>query len=352
MQNINQYKVSIDSSIRKVVKQMDIGGIGFCVCVDTDESVVGIISDGDFRRAILNGVKLEEPAEKIINQNFRFVNVGYDNSEIQKIFSTSVAQHIPVLDGGKLKDIITEEDYFGIIKKSVKGSLDNLVIIMAGGMGTRLDPFTRILPKPLIPIGQEPIIKVIMDEFGLFGMRDFYVTINDKAKMIRAYFHDHDLDYNIKFIQEEKPLGTAGALKLLKGYVKESFFVSNCDIIIRSNYSDILDFHLERKNAITLVGSMQHHTVPYGVCEIENGGDLVSIIEKPEFDYLTNTGLYIIDPGVLDLIPDNIYFNMTDLIEKVKQEGLPVGVYPISAKSWMDIGQWAEYKKTINELEL
>ena len=157
---------------------------------------------------------------------------------------------------------------------------------MAGGKGMRLDPFTRILPKALIPLKNDPIIKVIMDMFGNYGMQDFYITLNDKAKMIKAYFHDHDSDYNLNFIDEGKPLGTAGSLKFLQGKIKEPFFVSNCDIIIKNDYGKIFNFHQDKKNALTLVGSMQHHTVPYGVCEIEKGGDLITIREKPEYEII------------------------------------------------------------------
>ena len=168
--------------------------------------------------------------------------------------------------------------------------------------------------------------------------------------MIKAYFHDHDLGYNLHFIEEEEALGTAGSLKYLQKNLNKRFFVSNCDIIIRSNYNNILNFHCERGNALTLVGSMQHHIVPYGVCEIENGGDLISIREKPEYDYLTNTGMYILERNILKLIPDDTYFDMTELISAIQKEGLKVGVFPVSEKSWVDIGQWVEYQKAIQSL--
>jgi dTDP-glucose pyrophosphorylase len=350
MDNIKIYKVSIDHSIRKAIKNMDEGGIGFCVCVDRFDKVIGVISDGDFRRAILKGVKLDESAEKIMNRNFVYLTKDYQNPEVEKIFSGGVAKHIPVLDDGNMIDIITEESFYVIKGKSRKLSLTNPVVIMAGGKGKRLDPFTRILPKPLIPLGEDPIIKVIMDMFGQYGMKDFYITLNDKGKMIKAYFHDHDLGYNLNFIEEGKMLGTAGSLKLLQKKLTTPFFVSNCDIIIKSNYSKIMDFHRERANTLTLVGSMQHHTIPYGVCDIKNGGDLLSIREKPEYDFLINTGLYILEPSILKLIPENTYFDMTDLIASIQEEGLKVGVFPVSEKAWIDVGQWTEYRNAIQRI--
>ena len=156
---------------------------------------------------------------------------------------------------------------------------------MAGGKGKRMDPFTRILPKPLIPLGDEPIIKIIMDEFNKFGIVNFYISLNEKAKMIKAYFHDHSSPYTIQFIDEEEPLGTAGALKYLKGKLDAPFFVSNCDIVLHANYKSILDFHTKGSYALTLVASMRHFTIPYGVCDVINDGELVEIKEKPEYDF-------------------------------------------------------------------
>ena len=345
MEKIEKYIVSESVNISTAIKQMDKCGIGFIAIADENGHIIGIVTDGDFRRSILKGIKLKECVEKITNRDFIFLGEDYTHEDVNKIFSGSEANHIPVLEDGKLLDIITDEKNLGIKKTNKKQMLNNPVIIMAGGMGTRLDPFTRILPKPLIPIGNDPIIKVIMDAFGSYGMELFLVSINHKGKMIKAYFYDHEFDYDIEFFEEEKPLGTAGSLKLMSESINETFFVSNCDIIIRCDYDKILKFHQKRQNAITLVGSMRHHTVPYGVCEIENGGDLVAINEKPEYDYLTNTGLYLMEPNVIDLIPENHRFDMTDLIAKAQKSELRVGVFPVSDKSYLDLGQWSEYEK-------
>jgi len=351
LEDIRKYVIKNDLNIRSSVKLLDKGGIGFCICVDEKDTVVGVISDGDFRRAILNGIKLDESVDKIMNHKFMYLKNNYEKREVEEIFSNNVTKHIPVLKNGKLLEIITEESFYGLKRKRKKPEMSNPVVIMAGGKGARLDPFTRILPKPLIPMGDDPVIKVIMDNFSEFSMNDFYITLNDKGKMIKAYFQDHNLGYNLKFIEEEKPLGTTGSLKLLQGEIGGSFFVSNCDIIINCDYSHIYKYHKERKNALTMVGTMQHYTVPYGVCEIENGGDLIAIREKPEYDFLTNTGLYILEPLVLKLIPENKYFDMTDLIVKVKEKGLPVGVFPVSKKAWIDVGQWTEYRDAIEQLK-
>ena len=350
MKDLEKYKVSEGMSIRQSIKKMDHAGIGLCVCVNDEDKVLGIVSDGDFRRAVLEGIHLEEPIKKIYNKDFIYVDKQYSDKEIKEIFEDDVVQHIPIIENGKLVDIITIDLFYKKTKKNKK-ILNNPVVIMSGGKGTRLDPFTRVLPKPLIPIGKDPIIIKIMDQFGSFGMKNFYLTINDKKKMIKAYFHDHDLEYTINYIEENKPLGTCGSLRYLVNKFSESIFVTNCDIMIESNYNKILQFHNSRKNALTLVGSVQHYTIPYGICEIDKGGDLIKISEKPEYDYLTNTGMYILEPSILKLIPEDTLFDMTDLIYNMQTKKMKIGVFPVSEKSWVDVGQWSEYKNAIQRME-
>ena len=218
-------------------------------------------------------------------------------------------------------------------------------VIMAGGAGSRLAPVTAFLPKPLMPIGDKPIAELIMERFSGFGCKDFYLSVNFKANLLRTYFNEFRHMYNISYIQEPKPLGTAGSLHLLKGRVKKSFFVSNCDVLIEADYSDIYRFHQQNKNAITLVVSIKHHTVPYGVCEIGEGGRLKGIKEKPEYDFLINTGLYVMSPDVIGDIPKDTPYHVTDLIADYTLRKRKIGVYPVSEKSWFDMGEWKEFQK-------
>jgi len=189
-----------------------------------------------------------------------------------------------------------------------------------------------------------------MDSFLKFGANDFYISVNEKGQMIKAYFHDHELPYNIQYIEEEEPLGTAGALGYLQNKIDTPFFVSNCDIIINTDYAAVLDFHTEGEYDLTLIASMRHYVIPYGVCGVDNGGDLTSIQEKPEYNFLVNTGFYVLSPSVLNLIPRDRYFDMPDLINAAQKNGMKVGVFPVSEKSWADVGQWPEYKKTLSDL--
>jgi len=279
----------------------------------------------------------------------KIIEEKYDVRQIRQIFSEGTVHQIPIIDDNVvLKDVVYKTDISGNVNEIyMESKLSNPVVIMAGGKGARLDPFTRVLPKALIPVGEKPIIEIIMDEFAKYGMTNFIISINHKAKMIKAYLEDFKKDYSIKYINEDKPLGTAGVLKCLEGEIKTPFFVSNCDVLIKSDYYSINKFHRKGNYALTLVGSTQFHIVPYGVCEIDNGGELKKIVEKPEFDFLANTGMYIINPEVLRYIPKAKSYHMTELIGILKTNNEKVGVFPISEKSWIDVGQWEEYKKAI-----
>jgi dTDP-glucose pyrophosphorylase len=354
MKHIDKYKVRFDSSIKKGIRQLDIGGIGFCTVVDSEDKVIGIITDGDFRRSILNGIDLEGNILEIANRHYEYLITDYSKTEAENLFMRKKnIEYLPILEDGKLVDLIAKND---LVSKdnmnSRKKKLDNLVVIMAGGHGTRLDPFTIILPKALIPIGNKSIIELIIEKYLEYGMNDFLISVNHKAKMIKAYFEEQKSSYVIHYIEENKPLGTAGALKKLEHKTKNPFFVSNCDIIVDDNYAKIYDFHINGGFELTIVASMHYQTIPYGVCEIDSGGVLKKIIEKPEANFLVNTGMYILNPDIPGLIPDNTFYNMTDIIDALQNQNRKIGVYPISEKSWIDVGQWEQYRNAINNLKM
>ena len=350
MDNVKDITVSGDATVKDALKVMDKGGIGIVCVVKPDFELIGIVTDGDFRRAVLNEIALHENVGAIVNKTFTYVRKGYTREEILKCFNDTVFKQIPVLENRILVDVITEEECFGIKSKKRFPQIDCPVVIMAGGKGTRLDPFTRILPKALIPIGEKAMIEIIMDEYAKYGMKDFYISVNYKSKMIKAFFEDRTSSGTIRYIHEEQPLGTAGALKALQNEITGTFFVSNCDVIIHDDYSKIYDFHKSSGCDITLVASMQHHTIPYGVCEIENGGRLRLIREKPEYDFLVNTGMYLLEPRTLDYIPANEFFHITTLITKLAERGEKVAVYPVTENAWIDTGEWGEYKKALEKL--
>lgn len=350
LHNVEQYKVSSDQTIRASIKKLDQTGIGFIVVVNQSNKILGIVTDGDFRRAILSGVSLDVPILTIANNKFFYVNEGYTKDELELVFLNDIAQ-VPVINNNELKEIILKKNLQAINSEKATRQLDIPVVIMAGGKGSRLEPFTNIMPKPLIPIGNKPIIEIIIDRFAEYGIQEFYLSLNYKANMIKAYFEELPIAKYLHYVMEDIPLGTAGALRQLKNVVDTTFIVSNCDILIMDDYAKIVDFHKAGKYDLTLVASMHHYTIPYGVCYVENGGDLKEISEKPEYDYLVNTGMYVLEPGVIDFIPERTFYHITHLIEELKRNNRRIGVYPVYEKTWIDIGQWEEYRKAIKNFQ-
>jgi dTDP-glucose pyrophosphorylase len=344
-------------NIIEALKRLDETADKALLVVDSENKLLGTLTDGDIRRYILNGRSLEDTIADIYNKNPKFIfEKEYSQEKAEKIFLKHKISLLPIIDEEKkLVKIISWDKIFfedsGRRTRKIK-KINVPVVIMAGGKGTRLDPFTKILPKPLIPIGDKPIIELIMDKFHEYGMENFYVTLNHKSKMIKAYFEEFKTKYKITYIDEDKPLGTAGGLKYLPTVITGSIFVSNSDIIIEADYCKILEFHNDNQNEITIVASIKNYNIPYGVCEIENGGILRKISEKPNFSFLVNTGMYVINASVLDVIPEGKFYHITQLIEDIANRGKRIGVFPISEKSWMDVGEWGKYKEVMKRFEL
>ena len=343
---IEQYIVDGGKTIRTALQKMNAGGQGF-IAVCQKAQVYGIITDGDVRRAILQGVDLDEEVSSIANISFRYLET-FDHQKVEEIFTHTPVRHLPIIRDGRLIEVIFEESFFLETEKVGNQStvLDAPLVIMAGGKGTRLYPYTKVLPKALVPVHGRPIIEMIIDRFKNYSVSSVFISVNHKAGMIRAYFEDVKLDdIEINFFQEDRPLGTAGALGLMKSSLDRDFFLSNCDILVKTDYREVLDFHHQKSFAITIVGALIHHRMPYGVCRIENGGTLIDLVEKQEHDYLVNTGMYVISPQVLSLIPEDTALDMNELLTMVQNAGHNVGVFPIPQNAWVDIGQLDSYNQ-------
>jgi NDP-sugar pyrophosphorylase family protein len=249
-----------------------------------------------------------------------------------------------VNDEKEITEIYYWEDIFDK-KIKPKNQFNLPVVIMAGGIGSRLRPLTNVLPKPLIPVNEKTILEEIFDRFAEHGCDEFHVSVNYKADLIEYYIRGQNIPYNISFFNEIKPLGTAGSLSMLKDKIKQTFFVSNCDILIDQDYSDILDYHRSNKNEITIIAALKHYPIPYGTLRTGENGSLESLDEKPELTFKINSGMYILEPSVIDKIPKNKLFHITQLITEVNISSGKIGVFPVSEKSWHDLGIWQEYNK-------
>lgn len=337
--------ISPKSTIKDALKQIDSGAEKILFVVDENKKLIGALTDGDIRRHILKGGGLQDTIEGCYNKQPLCLSEGHGPEEAKAMMVKHKIEVIPIVDKeGRFKDFVAWDRLLG---RKTREPVDVPVVIMAGGKGTRLDPFTKILPKPLIPVGDKPMVQFIMDKFSEHGISEFFLTVNYKGEMIKSYFDNTQTDYAIKYLWEPEFLGTAGSLSLLPRDMADTFIVSNCDIIVETSYSNLTAFHHKNNNLLTVVGSIQHYKIPYGILEHEEGGALKKIVEKPEYDLLVNTGLYVLGREALGYVPQGEFFNMTDLINRLLAEGKKVGVYPVSEKSYVDMGQWEEYKKNI-----
>lgn len=351
--SVDLFSVPKEISVKEAMRQMDKAGERILFVIDEGRKILGSLSDGDIRRWVLKEGSLAASIEKVFRRSPVVFSENYQLDEIKETMLKKKLQGIPIVDQqNRITKILFWEEVFEKEAAQIKGRIDIPVVIMAGGKGSRLDPFTRILPKPLIPIGDKAVIEIIADKFYQYGVNEFYISINHKARMIKAYFDEIHAAYKIRYVEEDNPLGTAGALKFMEERVRTDLFVSNCDIIVEADYLEILKFHKKKKYDMTIIGSFRHFTIPYGICTIENGGRLLGIKEKPEYDYLVNTGMYVLKKDTLALIPKNQYFDITDLIDQLLKNNGSIGVFPIDAKSWTDIGQWDEYHKSMRNLKI
>lgn len=313
---------------------------------------IGIITIGDIQRAIIDHIPFDSGILSVIDNSTKEYAKMSDSTEfIKQTMLGMRAAFMPVLDEkGELVNVYFWDDFFQGEKAKNDRRIDLPVVIMAGGKGTRLKPITNVIPKPLVPVGDKTILEVIMDQFEEIGCKKFYMSVNYKADMMKYYLSLLPHHYDIEFFQEEKPLGTIGSVSLLKGKITTPFFVSNCDSINEQDYRDVYDYHIENHNDLTIVTMVKSFRIPYGVIETGEDGLMVSLSEKPELTYQVNTGVYILNPTCIDEIPENEFFHITHLMEKIKTRGGRVGCFPVSEHSWKDMGEWPEYLKMINVL--
>lgn len=346
--DIAQYLIQDTASVSGAVKAIDEGGKKVVFCL-RENRLSGCFTDGDMRRYILRDGDMRKPVSEAMNPSPIFFSASQEE-EARAFIRDSGAVAVPIVDehGGVAKIFFRGDD------TSIVRLLPEPVplVVMAGGKGTRLYPYTKILPKPLIPIGETPILDRIIDRFGEYGVQDVYLILNHKKNMIKAYYNEARLPYSIHFVDEERPLGTGGGLSLLKSRIAGTFFLSNCDCLLDTDYLCMYEYHRSHKNALTMVVAAKNMGLPYGVVELDSQGDLQAIREKPEYSFLVNTGIYVMEPEVLELIKRDEHIDMPELAKRLAAAGLRVGGYPITEKSWLDMGQFSEMKTMMKELGL
>ncbi|XME02211.1 sugar phosphate nucleotidyltransferase [Lachnospiraceae bacterium C1.1] len=340
-QELLQFIGKDNLTISEAMQKIDSNSYGILFLTNVHNKLCGCITDGDIRRFLLAGGKMDNMAVDAANKTPR---VAYSTKEAQHLYHKKNYVVIPIVGvDGKIIDVYSGENGNNIQKEH--NPLNIPVVINAGGRGTRLDPFTRVLPKPLIPVGDLPIIEHIIREYQSYECNEFHIIVNYKKELMKAYFADNDNHYNISWYDEEKPLGTGGGLSLLRGKFKDTFFFANCDALLTANYESMVKFHKENGNVITMVCAYKNINIPYGVVEMGLNGAIEEMKEKPLISFLTNTGIYIVEPEVIDDIEDGVSIGFPEIIEIERKKGKRVAVFPVSENDWMDMGQLPELEK-------
>ena len=342
--------VSLRTTLLDAMKTMDAQKVKTLFVFD-GEHFEGLLTLGDIQRAIIKNIALTEPVSRILNKKKVYGYVAEGENVIKEKIRRMRAEVMPILDEkGELVDVWFWSDLFKKTELVQREHINLPVVIMAGGKGTRLKPITNVIPKPLVPIGDKTILEEIMDQFEAIGCQKFYMSVNYKSDIMRYYLDQLPHHYDVSFFEEDKPLGTIGSVSLLKGKIDTPFFVSNCDIVIDQDMRDVYDYHRENHNDLTIVTAVKSFRIPYGVIETGEDGLMTALKEKPELTYMINTGVYILNPGCIDEIPQGEFFHITQLMEKIKACGGRVGCFPVSEHSWKDMGEWPEYLKMIDVL--
>ena len=344
---LEEILIDENSVIRSAVERLETVRCKVIYAVDTGK-LVASISDGDVRRYVLQGGDTSLPIRCIANYNPTFL-VQYEKERLDKIFSRSEIYSVPIVNyNHEVVEIVFRN---GQRVRKVY-NLSCPVVMMAGGKGTRLFPYTKILPKALIPIGEIPIAERIINNFVDFGCRNFFMVVNHKKDMIRAYFDSIKKDYDLFYIIEEKPLGTGGGLYLLNGKITQDFFLVNCDVIVDADFNEIYSYHKKEHNFVTIVAAIYHYTVPYGVINCDKKMNYLGISEKPEWNYLISTGVYVVDSNLLACMPQETEVQFPDFIEKMKKQDKKIGVYVVEESAYMDMGQIEEMEKMREKLKV
>ena len=342
---ISKKNETIKVSMEKIKKN----GSRTLVILDQNKKLIGTLSEGDIQKALLSNATIYSKINDFFNKNPKKINANrLKKINLKNFFISGQYGLIPIVNkNNQLKDIITFADVFSQ-KETPELKLTD-VIIMAGGKGTRLKPLTEILPKSLIPINNKAMLEHIIENFSLFNFKKFNLIINHQGGLIKSYFNSLKSEYKISFTIEKKPLGTIGGLSLIKKNISENFILSNCDNLFKIDYQKFYKTHITNSNKITIVVSKKQYEFPYGFCKVRSQR-LLSVNEKPKYNFIANAGLYFMNKDIIKLVKKNKFLDMTDLIKRCLRKKIKIGVFSINSKDWTDLGQLSNLKKIFKDI--
>lgn len=328
-----------DASILAALDVIDRGGLKTALVVDQNFQFLGLIADPDIRRALLNGVSLEEPVRRVMNTHPITLHQGISQADAKRALFHHKRDVLPVLSSdNRVMDVAILMESLG------KSEYDNAVVLMAGGLGKRLMPLTKETPKPMIEVGSKPLLETLVENFAAAGFSNFYLSVNYLQGAIQDHFGDGaKWGVNITYLQEEEALGTAGGLSLIREQLTTPFITMNCDVLTNVDFESLLQHHAAAGSMATMCISQHEVTVPYGVVEHDNF-ELKRIVEKPAWNYFVNAGIYVFSPEVLTLLTDHEALDMPDLLERVGERFGKVSLFPLR-EYWLDVGSHGSLEK-------
>jgi len=339
MINILKISLRVNSTIADALGAIDVGAIRIALVVDNDNKLLGTLSDGDIRRGLLGKKFLNDTIEDIYFRSPITANKNTSKKDLLDLCIANKIGQIPIVD----KDLKTI-DLFIVDDELSKRQYENHVVLMVGGLGTRLRPLTENTPKPMLEVGGKPILETIVNLFIDSGFTNITMCLGYKSNVIQDHFQDGSaFGANIDYIVEEKRMGTAGALTLLEKRLDNPFFVMNGDLLTDINFEKMLDFHVEHNSKATMCVREYDIEVPYGVVNVANE-NITSIIEKPIHSFFVNSGIYLLEPDCIDLIPDNKFYDMPTLFEELIAAKEKIISFPLQ-EYWLDIGRIADYER-------
>lgn len=336
--------VSTSTSIGDAIRLMDASAMEIVLVVDGRGRLAGTVTDGDVRRGLLRGVTLDAPVQTVMHARPLTAPPGTPREEILRTLQARHLRHMPIVDeAGSLVGLELLGDLIGRPE-----GRENPVVILAGGLGTRLRPLTEDTPKPLLPVGSRSLLETLIEQVASYGFRDLYLAVGYRADQVERQLGDGSrLQVRIRYVREPEPLGTAGAIRLLQGELRHPFLVVNGDLLTKANFGHLLDFHHSEKYDLTMGVTSYHHRVPFGVVEVAKGL-VVALEEKPEQSWLVSAGMYVLNPSVVTLVPSQGPFDMPALIRAVLARGRQVGAFPVH-EYWLDVGAPEEYQRAHTE---
>ena len=344
MYKIDEIKINQNASIKEALKVIDKGAIKVAVVLSDDGLLLGMLSDGDIRRALLKGMSLDDSIAGIINKHPVVANINDTKERILELANEKKLHQIPIISNGKLIGIQDIREFLAPKNKP------NKVILMVGGLGTRLRPLTNDVPKPMLDVGNKPILHTIVENFAKYGYTDIIMCVNYKSEIIKEYFGNGDkFGVKIEYVLENQRMGTAGALSLLQKRPKDDFFVMNGDLLTNVNFEYLHEYHKDSNALASICIRKYEMQVPYGVVNVR-ANKVTSIEEKPTQSFFVSAGIYMFSPIVLDFIPKGVFYDMPTLFSELLKQGF--AVYPFFIREyWLDIGKMDEYRRANDEYE-